>query len=454
MKTYRYNPYDEHSGRVLASSPVKGSGGSSTQGGASQPGQSSGSKNTTDILRVHGDKPKLAIENFFKKREWTTLRYEQLVMSYDLAFRRFHDAFSDFLEKAIFTSDTYLPDMAKIVKGIRNEYSKTITSEKQTQDVLDTQHYNDVLKKYNLDPKKPLPFLPIPELQKEMQVGKDFEPVKPIVRKSLRYLESEHILKKLTSKDNLGNKVYPNFDLKRFDVDRKAFESFYGSQTEARIFEAREELQLIFSSALDDMLMKYPWYMIYNEDRCNTAWTDGKSIGISPIYFEFLTNEEIQFVILHECFHCVFSHMQQGAEEQKKIDKDNEEIKKKYEEAKAKDPKVAPPLLLIYNHQIMNIAMDHEVNSFIKYSLFRGDAEKKYVDDQAILFEDNAIPGKLASEITAIDAYRALVQSLLQDQKGGSVTQGAQGPAIYNPSTNSQIKSNTTSKRYINKNIY
>lgn len=438
---YQIDGYEEYEkrgknfrGRVLASAAS----GSSTSSNPNDDDDEVGKE-----MLVYDKRPKIAVEDFFAPRGWTTYRYEHLRVTYQLAFRRFNDAFCDFLEKEIFVKDEYMPNIQDEVTKLRKKFKKDVkkTPEEVAKDAENTKYYEDVMNKFGLDPAKPIPYGDIPALKAELITGDTFKTPKAVVDTSIRLEENTYILKELCALDDNKKPKFPDFDFKKFNSVRNIFERSYGAQTEQRIREANSVLAANYRPVLDTMLLKYPWLYIYNKQRCGTAWTDGKSIGVSPIYFEIMTDKEIQFVILHECFHCVFVHMDQGKEKKVKIEKEAEKKMKAYEEAKKKDPNALEPLLILYNHQIMNIAMDHEVNTFIKYSLLRGDPEQEYVKDTSIMFDDDAVQGKKSSEITAIDAYDILIEQVEKKQRN-------------NPSAIPSSTPHLNSKRYINKNVY
>jgi len=443
MRTYRFNIDEDDvygqndtsfSGRVLASSPSSSSSSSPNDDGDDEVGKE---------MLVYDKRPKISVEDFFEPRGWTTYRYEHLRVTYQLAFRRFNDAFCDFLEREIFVKDEYMPNIQDEVAKLRQKFKKDVKKSAKdiAKDAENTRYYEEVMIEFDLDPMKPIPYGDIPALKAKLTVGDTFKTQKTVVDTSIRLEENTYVLKELSALDENQKQKFPNFDFKKFNAVRALFERSYGAQTEQRIREANSTLAANYRPVLDSMLLKYPWLYIYNKKRCGTAWTDGKSIGVSPIYFEIMTDKEIQFVILHECFHCVFVHMDQGKEKQIKIEQEATKKAKEYEEEKKKNPKALAPLLTLYNHQIMNIAMDHEVNTFIKYSLLRGDPDQEYVKDTSIMFDDDAIQGKKASEITAIDAYDILITKVeKKDRKNPSAT----------PTSTSKLNS----KRYINKNVY
>ena len=41
---------------------------------------------------------------------------------------------------------------------------------------------------------------------------------------------------------------------------------------------------------------------------CDTAWTDGRSLGYNPAFVESLTHAELTGLIAHEVMHCAMGH--------------------------------------------------------------------------------------------------------------------------------------------------
>lgn len=53
--------------------------------------------------------------------------------------------------------------------------------------------------------------------------------------------------------------------------------------------------------------------MIYSIDEgCETAYTDGERIAFSPTFLEELSDNELDFVMMHEILHVVLQHCLRG----------------------------------------------------------------------------------------------------------------------------------------------
>jgi predicted metal-dependent peptidase len=68
-------------------------------------------------------------------------------------------------------------------------------------------------------------------------------------------------------------------------------------------------------AAREDMLTSCPFWgalalrlAVVEDPTCNTAWTDGVSIGYSVAYINSITHDECVFLIAHEVAHCAFGH--------------------------------------------------------------------------------------------------------------------------------------------------
>jgi predicted metal-dependent peptidase len=70
-----------------------------------------------------------------------------------------------------------------------------------------------------------------------------------------------------------------------------------------------------FDDAVIALMFNHPFYAsiylmmdVHPDEECKTAWTDGRTIGWSPKFFEALTIHEILGVIVHELLHVIFKH--------------------------------------------------------------------------------------------------------------------------------------------------
>ena len=48
------------------------------------------------------------------------------------------------------------------------------------------------------------------------------------------------------------------------------------------------------------------------DESCNTAYTDMRQIAFNPAFAQRLSDDELRFVLLHECLHCVLKHCTRG----------------------------------------------------------------------------------------------------------------------------------------------
>lgn len=122
------------------------------------------------------------------------------------------------------------------------------------------------------------------------------------------------------------------------------------------------------------------------DEACDTAYTDGYRINFSPVFLESLSNDEVDFVLMHEILHVVLKHCFRG----RKVD----------------------PYLF-------NIACDIVVNSNILYSK---NINLKYITlekyGESMHFAPNGKEGYL---YTAEEVYNMLIKDSLSKKGGKSV---------------------------------
>ena len=122
------------------------------------------------------------------------------------------------------------------------------------------------------------------------------------------------------------------------------------------------------------------------DEACDTAYTDGYRINFSPVFLESLSNDEVDFVLMHEILHVVLKHCFRG----RKVD----------------------PYLF-------NIACDIVVNSNILYSK---NMNLKYITlekyGESMHFAPNGKEGYL---YTAEEVYNMLIKDSLAKNGGKSV---------------------------------
>ena len=85
--------------------------------------------------------------------------------------------------------------------------------------------------------------------------------------------------------------------------------------TEQRIAKARS-LLILEHPFIGSIAMSLP---IELDEDCPTAWVDGKSIAFNPTWVDKLTDDELLFVVAHECMHPMLEHpFRKGTREHKK----------------------------------------------------------------------------------------------------------------------------------------
>ena len=122
------------------------------------------------------------------------------------------------------------------------------------------------------------------------------------------------------------------------------------------------------------------------DEACDTAYTDGYRINFSPVFLESLSNDEVDFVLMHEILHVVLKHCFRG----RKVD----------------------PYLF-------NIACDIVVNSNILYSK---NMNLKYITLEKYGESMHLAPnGKEGYLYTAEEVYNMLIKDSLAKNGGKSV---------------------------------
>ena len=122
------------------------------------------------------------------------------------------------------------------------------------------------------------------------------------------------------------------------------------------------------------------------DEACDTAYTDGYRINFSPVFLESLSNDEVDFVLMHEILHVVLKHCFRG----RKVD----------------------PYLF-------NIACDIVVNSNILYSK---NMNLKYITLEKYGESMHLAPnGKEGYLYTAEEVYNMLIKDSLSKNRGKSV---------------------------------
>ena len=88
--------------------------------------------------------------------------------------------------------------------------------------------------------------------------------------------------------------------------------------TESRAKQAVRRLHMANSRLLE----KHPFYAVlllqmkYSlDEKCDTAYTDGKRIAFNPDFMDSLTDSELDFVLMHEVLHVVLRHCERTQKE-------------------------------------------------------------------------------------------------------------------------------------------
>ena len=122
------------------------------------------------------------------------------------------------------------------------------------------------------------------------------------------------------------------------------------------------------------------------DEACDTAYTDGYRINFSPVFLESLSNDEVDFVLMHEILHVVLKHCFRG----RKVD----------------------PYLF-------NIACDIVVNSNILYSK---NMNLKYITLEKYGESMHLAPNDKEGYLyTAEEVYNMLIKDSLSKNSGKSV---------------------------------
>lgn len=133
------------------------------------------------------------------------------------------------------------------------------------------------------------------------------------------------------------------------------------------------------------ILMKYPFYgmllmrLQLGLSMCGTACTDMKALLFDPSFASQISDEEMEFVMLHEVLHCVLQHCRRGEK---------------------------------LHRELFNIACDIVVNSTILY--FLGEKEFAIMGNPAMHLTPDGKEGYL---FTAEQVYKMLVNKYLRNRE-------------------------------------
>lgn len=172
----------------------------------------------------------------------------------------------------------------------------------------------------------------------------------------------------------------------------------------------RSRMRLLASYSFYGLLLSHTKFSL--DEGCPTAYTDGKKIAFSPNFLEGLSDEETDFVLMHEILHIVLKHCIRGND---------------------------------YDQEAFNIACDIVVNSNILKS-FGGNLRKISIDGEPLM---HLTPnGDEGYNYTAEEVYDMLPK---KKGKNGNKASGGSGDGNEN-SDSKQGNSNNSSKNSNSKN--
>ena len=145
-------------------------------------------------------------------------------------------------------------------------------------------------------------------------------------------------------------------------------------------------LRILASQSFYGLLLAHTKFAL--DEKCETAYTDGKKIAFSPKFLESLSNEETDFVLMHEVMHIVLKHCVRG---------------------------------LDYNQEAFNIACDIVVNSNILKSFGDNYRRISIAGEPLMHLAPDGNPGHM---YTAEEVYDMLPKDM-KSNKSGSLSGGS-----------------------------
>ncbi len=147
-------------------------------------------------------------------------------------------------------------------------------------------------------------------------------------------------------------------------------------------------MRLLHSHSFYGLLLAHTKFAL--DEKCETAYTDGKRIAFSPTFLESLSDEETEFVLMHEILHIALKHCLRGHD---------------------------------YNQEAFNIACDIVVNSNILKS-FGDNYRRISIGGEPLMhLAPNGNPGHM---YTAEEVYDMLPKEMKR-KNGGSTLGGGDG---------------------------
>ena len=147
-------------------------------------------------------------------------------------------------------------------------------------------------------------------------------------------------------------------------------------------------MRILSSHSFYGLLLAHTKFAL--DEKCETAYTDGKRIAFSPTFLESLSDEETEFVLMHEILHIALKHCLRGHD---------------------------------YNQEAFNIACDIVVNSNILKS-FGDNYRRISIGGEPLMhLAPNGNPGHM---YTAEEVYDMLPKEMKR-KNGGSTLGGGDG---------------------------
>ncbi len=147
-------------------------------------------------------------------------------------------------------------------------------------------------------------------------------------------------------------------------------------------------MRLLHSHSFYGLLLAHTKFAL--DEKCETAYTDGKRIAFSPTFLESLSDEETEFVLMHEILHIALKHCLRGHD---------------------------------YNQEAFNIACDIVVNSNILKS-FGDNYRRISIGGEPLMhLAPNGNPGHM---YTAEEVYDMLPKEMKR-KNGGNTLGGGDG---------------------------
>ena len=166
-------------------------------------------------------------------------------------------------------------------------------------------------------------------------------------------------------------------------------------------------MRILASHSFYGLLLSHTKFSL--DELCPTAYTDGRKIAFNPSFLESLTDEQVDFVLMHEILHIVLQHCM------------------RYEDR---------------NAEIFNIACDIVVNSNILKS-FDGDLRKISLDTGPLMHKSPL--GDEGYHYTVEEVYDMLLDKQSGSNSGGSNSKDSSNNGKDNNSSKSKSGGSTKS---------